>query len=149
MFKQPVIWVQSSEKVEPTWFSTADCIWDGPQWLKSKQCLKLEVNLGLEHLFKVSLKVPDASQTDVINDLVMLKSHSEDKSILRSQSTANIQSNIGTIGTPYHATSAEDRFGNTVASVATVDFQSITSMEAYIGQSFEVKAHRPCQRGRH
>ncbi len=90
MFRHPLIWIQPSNRIDSTWLSTADCVWDGPQWLKSKQCLKLEVYLELEHLFKVSLRTPDASQTDVVNDLLMLKSHSGDENALRSQSTDKI-----------------------------------------------------------
>lgn len=45
----------------------------------SKQCLKLEGYLELEPLFKISLKTPDASQKDVVNDLLMLKSHCREK----------------------------------------------------------------------
>ena len=84
MFRHPVIWIQPWNRIDSTWLSTADCVWDGPQWLKSKQCLKLEAYLELEPLFKVSLKIPDASQTDVVNDLLMLKSHSGDKNALSS-----------------------------------------------------------------
>lgn len=133
MFRHPIIWIQPSNRVDSTWLSTADCVWDGPQWLKSKQCLKLEVYLELEHLFKVSLRIPDASQIDVINDLLMLKSRSGDKNALRSQSTAYTQPNIVTAGAPYQVTSVEE------ASGPTENFQSITSMGAYEMQSFEVK----------
>jgi len=135
MFKQPVIWIQPSNRIDSTWLSTADCVWDGPQWLKSKQCLKLEVYLELEHLFKVSLRIPDASQIDVVNDLLMLKSHGGDKNALRSQSTTYTQPNIGTAGAPYRVNSVVEAFGT------TANFQSITSMEAYEKQSFEVKEY--------
>jgi len=81
----------------------------------------------------VSLRIPDASQIDVLNDLLMLKSHSGDKNALRSQSTAYTQPNIGTAGAPYQVTSVEE------ASGITDNFQSITFMEAYKLQSFEVK----------
>ena len=135
MFRHPVIWIQPSNRIDSTWLSTADCVWDGPQWLKSKQCLKLEVYLELEHLFKVSLRTPDASQIDVVNDLLMLKSHSREKNALRSQSTAYTQPNIGTAGAPYQVSSVEEAFGT------TGNFQSTTSMEAYEKQSFEVKEY--------
>lgn len=134
MFRQPVIWIQSSNRIGSTWLSTADCVWDGPKWLKSKQCLKLEVYLELEHLFKVFLRIPDASQMDVVNDLLILKSHSGDKNAFRSPSTAYTQPNIGTAGVPYQVTSVQND-----ASRFTEDFKSITSMEAYQKQSFEVK----------
>jgi len=132
MFRHPLIWIQPSNRIDSTWLSTADCVWEGPQWLKSKQCLKLEVYLELEHLFKVALRTPDASQKDVVNDLLMLKSYSGDKNVLRSQSTAYTQPNIGTAGASYQVTSVKDAYGN------TEDFQSITFMEAYKKQSFEV-----------
>ena len=135
MFRHPVIWIQPSNRTDSAWLSTADCVWDGPQWLKSKQCLKLEAYLELEHLFKVSLRTPDASQKDVVNDLLMLKSHSEDKNALRSQYTAYTQPNIGTAGAPFQVTSAED-FPRPTGS-----FQSFSAMEAYKEQSFEVKEY--------
>ena len=81
----------------------------------------------------MSLRIPDASQIDVLNDLLMLKSHSGDKNALRSQSTAYTQPNIGTAGATYQVTSVEE------ASGITDNFQSITFMEAYKLQSFEVK----------
>ena len=142
MFRHPLIWIQPSNRIDSTWLSTADCVWDGPQWLKSKQCLKLEVYLELEHLFRVALRTPDASQKDVVYDLLMLKSHSgdknaRDKNALRSQSTAYTQPNIGTAGASYQVTSVKDADGT------TANFQSITSMEAYKNQSFEVK--RSCR----
>lgn len=133
MFRHPLIWIQPSNRIDSTWLSTGDCVWDGPQWLKSKQCLKLEIYLELEHLFKVSLRTPDASQIDVVKDLLMLKSHSGDEIALRSQSTAYTQPNIGTAGASYQVTSVQEDFGT------TVNFQSITSMKAYGKQSFEVK----------
>ena len=85
----------------------------------------------------MSLRIPDASQIDVVNDLLMLKSHSGDKNALRSQSTAYTQPNIGTAGAPYQVTSVEEAFGT------TGNFQSITFMEAYKKQSFEV--NRSCR----
>ena len=80
----------------------------------------------------MSLRTPDASQIDVINDLLMLKSYSREKNALESQSTAYTQTNYGTAGAPYQATSVEETSGT------TVDFQSITFMEAYQKESFEV-----------
>ena len=133
-----MIWVQTSDRIDSTWLSTADCVWDGPQWLKSKQCLKLEVYLELEHLFKVSLRIPDASQIDVVNDLLVLKSNTREKNALRSQSTAYTQPNIGTAGAPYQVTLLEEAIGSTVS------FQGISFMKAYEKQSFEV--NRSCRR---
>ena len=77
MFKQPLIWIPPGRRIGPSWRSIVDCVWDGPCWLKSKQCLKAEFYLELEHLFKLSLKLTDASQADVLEDLVILKSYSE------------------------------------------------------------------------
>lgn len=134
MFKDALIWIQPSNRIDSTWLSTADCVWNGPQWLKSKQCLKLEVYLELEHLFKVSLRTPDATQVDVVNDLLMLKSHSEDKNAWRSQSTAYTQPNIGTAGASYQVTSIKDDVDNG-------NFQSITFMKAYQKHSFEVNEY--------
>ena len=133
IFEHPVIWIQPSNRNDYFWLSTAECVWDGPQWLKSKQCLKLGVYLELEPLFKVSLRIPDASQVDVINDLLMLKSHSGDKKFTRSQSTVDIQRNIESAGAPYRVTSIKEGTGS------SVDLQSITAMEAYNEHSFEVK----------
>ena len=133
MFRHPVIWIPPSNRIDSTWLSTVDCVWDGPQWLKSKQCLKLEAYLELEHLLKVSLKIPNASRVDVINDLLTLKSYSGDKNALRSQSTAYTQPNIKTAGVPYQVTSLKEP-GGTIEN-----FQSINFMQAYQKQSFEVK----------
>ena len=85
----------------------------------------------------MSLRTPDASQIDIINDLLMLKSISGDKNALRSQSTAYTQRNFGTASAPYQVTSVEEGFGT------TENFQSITFMEAYGKQSFEV--NRSCR----
>lgn len=144
MFKHPVIWIQPSNRIDSTWVSTAECVWDGPQWLKSKQCLKLDGYLELEPLFKVSLRIPDASQADVLDDLLMLKGHMEDKNASRSQSTSNTSPNAGfkfgtsiwgTAGAPYQVTSIELPGGT------TDNFQSITSMYAYQKRSFEVREY--------
>ena len=134
MFKHPVIWIQPSDRIDSIWASTAECVWDGPQWLKSKQCLKLDSYLELEPLFKVSLRIPDASQADVLDDLLMLKSH-----------TANTPPNtgfkfgtskLGTAGAPYQVTSIKLPDGTT-----TENFQSINFMNAYKEQSFEVREY--------
>lgn len=135
MFRDSVIWIPPSNRMDSSWLSTADCVWGGPQWLKSKQCLKLEIYSELEPLFKMSLRVPDASQADVINDLLMLKSHSGHKNVGKSQSAAETQRNIGTAGAPYQVTPLEDSYG------ATDNFQSITFMKAYKKFSFEVKRY--------
>ena len=123
-----MIWIQPSNSIGSSWLSTADCVWDGPQWLKSKQCLKLEAYLELEPLFKVSLNVPDASHVDVINDLLILKSHSRDKNAVTSQPEADTRRNTGTAGTPYQFTSEEK----------CEQLQSITAMKEYKKHSFEV-----------
>lgn len=144
MFKHPVIWIQSSNRLDSTWASTAECVWDGPQWLKSKQYLKLDGYLELEPLFTVSLRIPDASQEDVLNDLLMLKGHMEDKNASRSQCTANTPlnttfkfgtTNLRITNTPYQITSIKDPNGT------TENFQSITFMKAYENTSFEVREY--------
>ncbi|KAL8930621.1 MAG: hypothetical protein Q9208_000492 [Pyrenodesmia sp. 3 TL-2023] len=129
-FRHPVIGIQPSNRIGYTWLSTADCVWDGPQWLKSKQCLKLAVYLELEHLFKVSLKIPDACQEDVVHDLLMMKSQCREHA-LKHQDTGYTQKKTGTAAPPYQLTSVEEAL-NTTSS-----FQSITCMQAYGKQSFE------------
>ena len=144
MFKHPVIWIEPSNRIDSSWLSTSECVWDGPQWLKSKQCLKHDGYLELEHLFKVSLRMPDASQADILDDLLMLKGHREDKHALRSQSTAKTPPNtgfkfgrsiLGDAGVPYQL--APVQLSNGTPEI----FQSITSMEAYEVQPFEVKEY--------
>ena len=135
LFKNPVIWIEPLNSVGSLWLSTADCVWDGPQWLKSKRCLKLEGYLELEPLFKVSLKIPDASQVDVINDLLLLKSHSGDKNAVNSQPEADTRRNIGTAGTPYQITLVFD------LTEKFQEFQSINAMEEYKKYSFEVSEY--------
>ena len=122
--------------IDSSWLSTADCVWDGPQWLKSKRCLKLEVYLELEPLFKTFLRIPDASEVDVVNDLRMLKSHGGDKSAVRSQPAAKSQRKIGTAHVPTQVTSIEYPSG------PTEKLQSITAVEVYKQHSFEVKGNR-------
>ena len=142
MFKHPVIWIQPSNRTDSTWVSSVECVWGGPQWLKSKQCLKHNGYLELEPLFKVSLRIPDASQADVIDDLLMLKGYMEDENASRSQSTPNTSRNVGlwfgtsssgTAGAPYQATPMEPNNGTTDI------FQSINCMKAYKNWSFEVR----------
>ena len=113
----PLIWIQPSNMTKSTWLSTADCVWDGPQWLKSKQCLKLKENIEFEHLFKVSLGIPDASQIHVLDDLDILKSYGGE--------------------TPYEVTSLEEA----VNSNSKTNGQSITFMKEFNTQSFEVKCY--------
>ncbi len=123
MFRQSLIWIQPSNTIDSFWLSTADCIWDGPQWLKSKQCLKLEIYLELESLFKLSLRLPNASQADVINDLLMLKDLGGDKNALSRQAPAHTQPDTGTARAPHQVTSySRDH---------TEKHQSIAFMEAY------------------
>ena len=131
-----MVWIQPSNRIDSSWLSTADCVWDGPQWLKSKQRLKVEVYLELEPLFKVFLKIPNASQVDVVYDLLMLKSHCGDKNAVRSQSPAETQRKIGTALVPYQVTSVG------APSSSTDEFQSITAMKVYKQQSFEVMENR-------
>ena len=131
-----MIWIPPSNRDDSSWLSTADCVWDGPQWLKSKQRLKLEVYLELEPLFKVFLKIPNTSQVDVVNDLRILKTHSGDKSTVRSRYPAETHGNIGTALVPYQVTSIRDPSG------PTQEIQSITAMKVYKQHSFEVKQNR-------
>lgn len=72
------------------------------------------------------LKVPDASQVDVINDLFMLKSHDGDKNIVRTQPVADTQQSVGTVFAPCAVANPKEIF------------QSITVMEGYEKNSFEV-----------
>lgn len=133
MFKNPLIWIPPSNKSGSKWVSSTDCVWNGPQWLKSKQCLKLGCYDELEHLFKVSLKISDANQLDVLDDLQMLKSHSENVHASKSQSTVTDSSDTSSSSgnKPFEVTVEKQPF-------ETNHFQSITLMEAYRSQSFEV-----------
>lgn len=83
----------------------------------------------------MSLKTPDACQQDIVNDLLLLKTQCREKNDLRHQDTGYTHKKIGTPGPPYQLTSVEEGFD-------TISFQSITSMEAYQKQSFEVKESR-------
>lgn len=108
MFKQPFIWMQSSSAMEAGWVSTAECVWDGPPWLKSKQRLKPENYAELEIFFKVALQIPDASNTDIASDLIMLKSQTDLRVDLNSQSSPGDQSNIGSTGPSSHVKRAAE-----------------------------------------
>ncbi|KAL9603458.1 MAG: hypothetical protein Q9219_001145 [cf. Caloplaca sp. 3 TL-2023] len=129
-FGNPAIWAHTSNRNDSTWLSTNDCVWDGPQWLRSKQCLKSEAYLDLEHLFKVSLNLPDASQKDVVDDLNLLKGHCLKKVASKGRDTSTIQKNAQTVGPSYHATSEMENGYTNI-------YHSITFMEAYKGLSFE------------
>ena len=120
-----MIWVEPSNSDDFSWLSTADCVWDGPEWLKSKQCLKVEAYLELEPLFKVFLNIPDASQADVVNDLLMLKSNCRNRNAVR----------IETAGAPYEVTSVKQ------PREPIEKFQSITAMKEYKKHSFEVNEY--------
>ena len=108
MFKHPAIWIEPLNRVGSPWVSTEDCVWDGPQWLRSKQCLKLEIYRELEHLFKVSLKVPNSSRVDIVTDLLMLKRQTGDSNASKSKSTTYTQTNTGIACAPSQMTSAEN-----------------------------------------
>ena len=114
---RPLIWIQPSNRIKSTWLSAADCVWDGPQWLKSKQCLKVKENIEFEHLFKISLGILDASQIHVLDDLDMLKSYGRE--------------------TPYQVTS----FNEAVGSNRKWYGQSIAFMAKFQTQSFEVRCY--------
>ena len=76
VFRERLVWVPPSNKIQASWLSSTDCVWDGPPWLKSQQRLKSEAYSGLGHLFKVSLGIPDASHAAILDDLLMLKNQS-------------------------------------------------------------------------
>ena len=132
MFEQSLIWVPPPARIDAAWLPPTDCVWDGPEWLQSKQRLKVEPYLDLEHLIKVSLKIPDAAQLDVINDLLLLKSQSENKEGLACQYTAGYQPNNAKSSPPFQITSIKETSSN------VENFQSITFMKEYKDQSFEV-----------
>ena len=136
MFERPVIWTKLSNRIDSTWLSAADCVWDGPQWLKSKQCLNLEFYRELEHLFKWSLKTPDASQKNVVDDLFMLKSHSGVENSFKSHATPYTRPNIKPAVVPYQVTLLEE-------GGITMRLQSINAMGPFREQSFEVKESCP------
>ena len=88
-------------KVKALEYSLRDCVWDGPQWLKLKQCFKIEFHFELEPLFKKFLKVSDAADVDIVNDLYMLKNHYREPNVMNSQSAAETQQNLVTVGAPF------------------------------------------------
>ena len=137
-----MIWTEPSHRNSAFWVSAAECVWDGPPWLKSKQRLKFGSYLELEPLFKTSLKIQDASQADVLKDLLLLKSNAGNELARGTQFTKrDIESvklessriQIGTIGAPYQDTAI--RLGNGETEIC----KSITIMAAYQKQSFEVR----------
>ena len=119
MFRNPVIWIQPSDSIDSSWVSTAECVWEGPQWLESKQCLEVEFYLEFEYLFKMALKIPDASQTDVVNDLLLLKSHGGDKNAFAELENDEI---LEEAEKRYHYLSQKDSFA--------VDSESPESLKA-------------------
>ena len=133
MFETPLIWVPITTETDTSWLSSKDCVWDGPQWLQSKQRLRLDPYLELEHFFKVSLKIPDASELDVINDLRMLKSCCEEENARKSQGNDNIpESHTGATSPPFHAHQEKE------GTSTLLHYQSISFMSAYQDQSYEV-----------
>ena len=131
-FESSFIWVEFSNMHKSTWLTTADCVWDGPQWLKSKQCLKSKAYLELEHLFKLVLELPDASQEDVVEDLLMLKNYNRDPITFRVQSTTDTQSSYEAPSAPY-LVCREHNVHN-----LSEHYQNITVVDIYQKQSFEV-----------
>ena len=99
--------------------------------------MKADVYLKLEHLFKVSLAVPDASLKDVINDLLLLKNHSEAKNDSENQSPTQPLPNVGTYGVPFQYVLAEE------TSDPSARFHSISCTKDHKHKSFEVKGN-PC-----
>ncbi|KAL8947441.1 MAG: hypothetical protein Q9222_006278 [Ikaeria aurantiellina] len=132
-FRRSVIWRPSSDCVESTWLSSADCVWNGPQWLKSKQYLKQDFYRPFEHFFKVSLEIPDASQFDILTDLQMLKCDSGGKNPFDDPETTSTRPSTGVVGPQYQVTTENE----SAAGRQFSHFQSITFMNAYKNQSFE------------
>ena len=136
---QSTIWIPPSNRIDSEWLTKNDCVWEGPDWLKSKQCLRICGYLKFEPLFKSALQIPDASERNVIDDLLILKMHTENQKLLRNQSinqdlvtTVNDRSSWGTAVTPYRVTT-EKQGGS------TQNYQSIAFMREYEGRSFEVR----------
>ena len=80
------------------------------------------------------LNIPDACQADVVNDLLMLKSHGRNRNAVRNQTASDTQRNIGTADVPYEVTSVVQGYSH-----HTERLQSITAMKEYRKLSFEVK----------
>ncbi|KAF2137387.1 uncharacterized protein K452DRAFT_110481 [Aplosporella prunicola CBS 121167] len=60
------------------WVSIDDCVWEGDDWLEVKTRLsKIEGYNGLEHLFKMILKVRNATWEDSIDELRLIKKSQE------------------------------------------------------------------------
>ena len=117
-----------------------ECVWDGPTWLKSKQRLKIDFYKDLEHLMKVSLRIPDASQADVLEDLRILKGHCmQETSIVpnTSEPSSKIKANAGTKSLktsimPYKLHKEREPDGERLI------FRATTSTRKFRGESFEV-----------
>ena len=81
----------------------------------------------------MSLRIPDISQADVLNDLKMLKSQNREKDALEHQPIGRLQPNNTEAYAPYQITSIRD------SDRTTAQVQNSTCQEAYQQQSFEVR----------
>ena len=124
-----------------SWLSTTDCVWDGPSWLKSKQRLN-EVYSGLEHFFKVTLSIPDASDADFINDLLMLKAQSGDmntKDNEKVNSKGGFQAFNG-LGTNKIREEAEKRYEKLMYQTSKFSGDEMASRQDSMRSNFESSA---------
>ena len=127
------IWIPNSIRKNSTWLSAKDCVWDGPQWLVSRQTLKIETYLEFELFFKLTLQIPDVSQQDVIRDLMLLKRCCTDDITHSDNGTSETQSDNDDTESPFEVTTSKD-------VDVTDQMQSITAMKKYRAVSFEVRA---------
>ena len=63
----------ADKRLAEAWATAKQCVWEGPDWLRSKQRLNIAPYRGLEALFKSILNIPNASLSDVLRDLSMMK----------------------------------------------------------------------------
>ena len=58
--------------------SIDQCVWDGDEWLEVKTCLsKIDRYNGLEHLFRMILKIRNATWQDSIEELHSIRENGE------------------------------------------------------------------------
>ena len=97
----------------------------------SKQTLKVETYLEFELFFKLTLQIPDVSQQDVTRDLILLKRCGTDNLAHNDNDSSETQSDIEDTESPFEVTIDND-FN------VTDQLQSITAMDKYRAESFEV-----------
>ena len=68
-----LLYMPAEEWTDVRWVSARDCVWEGPEWLRSKRRLNIARYRSLEVLFKTVLEVPNASLLDILVDLVKMK----------------------------------------------------------------------------